>query len=183
MPLYMLKATKGGICSLEVLEVPEVMGGLCLPVVLDVLEVMRCVLLYMLKAMRALALFAGGVGGTGGDALCAALLAGSGGDGGDALCATLYAGRDAAGGGDGFFAAAVEELEDAAAELWDEVTQLSPRLLQPALTASLSPLRSMRGHFSSSFFLAFFPAHIPALLWVRFRSHCPELRLHRGHNR
>ncbi len=58
LPLCTLEAVEGELCLLEVLKLPEVM---------------RCVILCMLEAMRALALFAGGVGCAGGDALCAAM--------------------------------------------------------------------------------------------------------------
>ena len=66
--LCTLEAAEGGLCSLEVLEVPEVM---------------RCATLY--------------AGGVGGDALCVALYSGGWAlfAGGDALRATLFAGGDA----------------------------------------------------------------------------------------
>jgi len=110
--LYTIEVVNGVRCLLWVLVVMLCMqfyvllcilyaaeGELCL---LSVLEVIRCVLLCILEAVEGLALFAGGVGDTGGDALRASLYARGyggyvlfagdvGGAGADAPCTTLYA--------------------------------------------------------------------------------------------
>jgi len=64
VPLCMVETVEGGLCSLEVLEVPEAMrcvllcilevveGGLCLLKALEVPEVMRCVVLCMVEVME-----------------------------------------------------------------------------------------------------------------------------------
>src|SRR6266480_6295979 len=84
--LCMLEAVEGALCLREVLEVPEAMH--C--VQLCSLEVMRCVLSVCWRVdsvSRGVGVVAG-AGRAGGDALCATLYAGGiGGVGGDEPCA------------------------------------------------------------------------------------------------
>src|SRR6266480_2221654 len=83
----MLEAAEGAVCLLGVVE-----GGrlvlLCLLEKLGVPEVIRCMLLCMLEAVEGARSVCGGVGGGGGDTLCAALYAE--GYGGCALFVEVY---------------------------------------------------------------------------------------------